>query len=158
MKKWFEWDRLKAEISSVLHVEFPAADTEATLQLMSWLGVLWKVFFIHIDNEESHLQGKPNEGTDHSIVYNVYNKGKSVLCVFDKPSCSLRAEMPESFIKKTLKKKNKLLPAFSLKIPDTCSLINNRRISLLGSKYEMMQLYSTLTITYSVIRGSPCLV
>lgn len=98
--KWFKWDRLKAEASSVLHVEFPVADTEATLQLRSCLGILWKVFFIHINNEESHLQGKPNEGTDHSIVYNVYNRGKSVLCVFDKLSCSLRAEMPERFIKK----------------------------------------------------------
>lgn len=97
--KWFKWDRLKAEVSSVLRVEFPVADTEATLQLRSWLGILWKVFFIHIDNEESDLQGKPNEGTDHSIIYNVYNGGKSVLCVFDKLSCSLRAEMPESFIR-----------------------------------------------------------
>lgn len=131
--KWFKWDRLKAEVSSVLHVEFPVADTEATRQLMSWLGVLWKVFFIHVDNEESHLQGKPNEGTDHSIVYNVYNGGKSVLCVFDKLSCSLRAEMPEGFIKKLLKKKQ-LLPAFSFKILDNCSLINDRRVSLLGSK------------------------
>lgn len=98
--KWFKWDRLKAEVSSVLHVEFPVADTEAALQLRSWLGILWKVFFIHIDNEESHLQGKPNEGTDHSIVYNVYNGGKLVLCVFDKLSCSLRAEMPEKLHKK----------------------------------------------------------
>lgn len=97
--KWFKWNRLKAEVSSVLLVEFPVANTEATLQLRSWLGILWKVFFISFDNEESHLQGKPNEGTDHSIVHNVYNAGKLVLCVFDKLSCSFRAEMPESFIK-----------------------------------------------------------
>lgn len=38
--KWFKWDRLKAEVRSVLPVEFPVADTEATLQLRSWLGIL----------------------------------------------------------------------------------------------------------------------
>lgn len=46
--KRFQWDRLKAEVSSVLHVKLPVADAEATLQPRSWMGVLLKVFFIHI--------------------------------------------------------------------------------------------------------------
>lgn len=47
--KQFKWDRLKAEVSSVLHVKFPVADAEATLQPRSWTGILLKVFFIHIE-------------------------------------------------------------------------------------------------------------
>lgn len=49
--KWFKCDRLKAEVSSVLPVKFPVADAEATLQLRSWTGILFKVFFIHIGQQ-----------------------------------------------------------------------------------------------------------
>lgn len=35
-----------------------------------------------LDNEEFHLQGKQNEGTERSIVYNVHNGGKLVLTVY----------------------------------------------------------------------------
>lgn len=132
--------RLKAEVSSVLHVEFPVADTEATLQLRCWLGILRKVFFIHFSYEESHLQGKPNEGTDHSNVYTVYNDGKLVLCVFDKVSCSLRAEMPEKLHKKTIKKNN-YCHHFLLRYLAIAVWLMTGRVRLLGTKHKMMQLY-----------------
>lgn len=97
--EWLKWDRLKAEVNSVLHGEFPAADTEATSQLRSRMGIFLKAFFTHGEHWKARLQGKQNEGTEYSIVYNVYNRRKLVLCVFDKLSCPLRAEMPKSFIK-----------------------------------------------------------
>lgn len=72
--KRFKWDRLKAEVSSVLHVKFPVAEeldgyfTEGVLHSHRTM--------------KSHLEGKQNEGTEHSVVYNVYNGGKLVsLCI-----------------------------------------------------------------------------
>lgn len=97
--EWLKWDRLKAEVSSVLHGKFPVADPEATSQPRSWMGVLLKGFLTHSKHWRTRLQGKQNEGTERSIVYNVYNGKKLVLCVFDKLSCPLRAEMPKSFMK-----------------------------------------------------------
>lgn len=35
-----------------------------------------------LDNEEFHLRGKQNEGTERSTVYNVYNGGKLVLMLY----------------------------------------------------------------------------
>lgn len=44
----FKWDRLQAEVSSVLHVKFPVADAKATLPPRSWMSLLSKVFFVHV--------------------------------------------------------------------------------------------------------------
>lgn len=98
--KWFKCDRLKAEVSSVLPVKFPVADAEATLQLRSWTGILFKVFFIHI-GQQSPIYKESRMKELNTQLYIMYiMEGKSVLCVFDKLSCPLRAEMLNCFIKR----------------------------------------------------------
>lgn len=65
------------------------------------MGISRKALYsVVMENEESQLQGKENEGTEHSPVYSVHNGGKGgngKYCVFDKLLCPLRVKMPQSF-------------------------------------------------------------